>query len=35
MRIIFYVTEKKDVNFVDEDGVKQLGELCVDLGKHY
>ncbi|EGR31113.1 hypothetical protein IMG5_117560 [Ichthyophthirius multifiliis] len=35
MRIIFYVTEKRDVNFVDEEGVKQLGELCVDLGKPF
>ncbi|CAD8162704.1 unnamed protein product [Paramecium octaurelia] len=33
MRIIFYVTEKREVEFVDEQGVQQLGELCIDIGK--
>jgi hypothetical protein len=32
MRIIFYVTEKRDVEFVDEHNVTQLGELCIDIG---
>lgn len=35
MRIIFYCTESKDADFVDEDGVKQLGELCIDIGKPF
>jgi len=35
MRIIFYCTEKRDAEFVDDDGVYQLGELCVDIGKPF
>eukprot|EP01017_Pseudomicrothorax_dubius_P050150 TRINITY_DN9444_c0_g1_i1.p1 TRINITY_DN9444_c0_g1~~TRINITY_DN9444_c0_g1_i1.p1 ORF type:complete len:179 (+),score=48.11 TRINITY_DN9444_c0_g1_i1:74-610(+) len=33
MRVIFYATDKRDVEFVDEAGVYQLGELCIDIGK--
>lgn len=33
MRIIFFVTDKRDVEFVDEESVRQLGELCIDIGK--
>ena len=33
MRIIFYATDKREVEFVDEPGVYQLGELCIDIGK--
>lgn len=33
MRIIFYCTDSTDVQFVDEDGVSQLGELSIDIGK--
>lgn len=32
MRIIFYATDKREVEFVDEPGVYQLGELCIDIG---
>jgi hypothetical protein len=32
MRIIFYVTDNRTVDFVDEHGVTQLGELCIDIG---
>lgn len=35
MRIIFYVTEKRDAEFIDEDSVSQLGELCIDIGKSF
>jgi len=35
MRIIFYVTDKREVDFVDESDVKQLGELCIDIGKPF
>jgi molecular chaperone DnaK (HSP70) len=35
MRIIFYCTEATDVEFVDEKGVTQLGELSVDIGKPF
>ena len=35
MRIIFYVTDKREVEFVDEEGVSQLGELCIDIGKSF
>jgi len=35
MRVIFYCTDKRDVEFVDEDEVSQLGELCVDIGKPF
>ena len=35
MRIIFYCTEATDVQFVDEPGVSQLGELSIDIGKPF
>jgi len=35
MRIIFYVTDRRDIDFVDEVGVSQLGELCIDIGKPF
>jgi hypothetical protein len=33
MRIIFYVTDRRDVEYIDEDHVSQLGELSIDIGK--
>lgn len=33
MRIIFYETENHEVEFIDEPGVRQLGELAIDIGK--
>lgn len=33
MRIIFYETDLGDVEFIDEDHVRPLGELAVDIGK--
>ncbi len=35
MRIIFYCTEKEAPNFVDEEAVKQLGELSIDIGRPF
>ena len=35
MRIIFYCTESTDVQFVDEPGVSQLGELSIDIGQPF
>jgi hypothetical protein len=35
MRIIFYCTDATDVEFVDEPGVQQLGELSIDIGKPF
>lgn len=35
MRIIFYCTEKENVNYVDEEGVQQLGELSIDIGRPF
>ncbi|CAG9324336.1 unnamed protein product [Blepharisma stoltei] len=35
MRIIFYCTESRDVDFVDEEGVEQLGELTIDIGRPF
>lgn len=35
MRIIFYCTDATDVEFVDEKGVNQLGELNIDIGKPF
>jgi hypothetical protein len=35
MRIIFYCTDATDVEFVDEKGVTQLGELSIDIGKPF
>lgn len=33
MRIIFYETDEKEVEFIDEEHVRQLGELAIDIGK--
>ena len=35
MRIIFYCTEAENANFVDDDTVKQLGELSIDIGRPF
>ena len=35
MRIIFYCTEKENMLFIDDDGVKQLGELSIDIGRPF
>lgn len=35
MRVIFYCSESPDVDFVDEAGVKQLGELSIDIGRPF
>ena len=35
MRIIFYCTDSRDVDFIDEDGVEQLGELTIDIGRPF
>jgi len=35
MRIIFYCTDGRDVEFIDDDNVYQLGELCIDIGKPF
>lgn len=35
MRIIFYCTDATDLEFVDEKGVSQLGELSIDIGKPF
>ncbi|OMJ71901.1 hypothetical protein SteCoe_29784 [Stentor coeruleus] len=35
MRIIFYCTDSGDVDFIDEDGVEQLGELTIDIGRPF
>jgi hypothetical protein len=35
MRIIFYSTDSTEVDFVDEKGVSQLGELSIDIGKPF
>ena len=35
MRIIFFCTDAVDVEFVDEPGVKKLGELSIDIGKAF
>jgi molecular chaperone DnaK (HSP70) len=35
MRIIFYCTDATEVDFVDEKGVSQLGELSIDIGKPF
>ena len=35
MRIIFYCSEKESVNFIDEEGVQQLGELSIDIGRPF
>jgi hypothetical protein len=33
MRIIFYETDQRDAEFIDEEHVRQLGELAVDIGR--
>ena len=35
MRIIFYCTEKDHMTYVDEEGVQQLGELSIDIGRPF
>ena len=35
MRIIFYCTDKENVTYVDEEGVSQLGELSIDIGRPF
>ena len=35
MRIIFYCTEKNEVNFIDDESVSQLGELSIDIGRPF
>ena len=35
MRIIFYCTESRDVDFVDEETVEKLGELTIDIGRTF
>ena len=33
MRILFYETDLTDVEFIDQQQVRQLGELAIDIGK--
>lgn len=35
MRIIFYCSEKPENAFVDDEAVKQLGELSIDIGRPF
>lgn len=35
MRIIFYTTDSREVEFIDDENVYQLGELCIDIGKPF
>ena len=35
MRIIFYCSDSRDADFVDEEGVEQLGELTIDIGRPF
>jgi hypothetical protein len=35
MRIIFYSSEKDNVNFIDDGGVNKLGELSIDIGRPF
>ena len=35
MRIIFYCCDSRDVEFIDEEGVEQLGELTIDIGRPF
>jgi hypothetical protein len=35
MRIIFYCSTKDVIQFVDEEGVQQLGELSIDIGRPF
>ena len=33
MKIILYYTDKREVNYIDEEGVKKFGELIVNIGE--
>ena len=33
MKIILYYTDKREVSYIDEDGVKKFGELIVNIGE--
>ena len=33
MKIILYYTDKRDVNYIDEEGVQKFGELIVNIGE--
>ena len=33
MKIILYYTDKRDVSYIDEEGVKKFGELIVNIGE--
>ena len=33
MRIIFYETNERNADFIDDDHIKPLGELAIDIGK--
>lgn len=35
MRIIFYASDKPNVNYVDEESISQLGELSIDIGRPF
>lgn len=35
MRIIFYCSEAPEVNFIDDESVRQLGELSIDIGRPF
>ena len=35
MRIIFYCCDYRDTEFIDEEGVEQLGELTIDIGRPF
>lgn len=35
MRIIFYCTEAENASFVDDECVRQLGELSIDIGRPF
>lgn len=35
MRIIFYCTEQENASFVDDECVRQLGELSIDIGRPF
>ena len=33
MKIILYYTDKREVNYIDEEGVEKFGELIVNIGE--
>jgi len=35
MRIIFYASDKANINYVDDPGVSKMGELSIDIGKPF